>query len=317
MAQSNHEPLPQFGVYDAIKAGFELTTKHWWLLILPTLIDTVLWIGPRLRIGPTLRAYYDGLLEQFPAGAAPMPPETLDVFYQILDGSNLVVTLSAPLFGVPILMGGSALEQTPIVASEHILPTVGVIAQYGLLFTVIGVLLSAAYFSSLAFVLDDERSVGSFIASLPMTGLRMLVLSLLVFLILFMIMLPLVFVATMAGLINIGLASIVIIGGSVFIMWGVIFTSFGPHAMLLETVSPFKAVVRSIKFLRRKLGMALPLLLIVFVTNSFLSSLWLLADNGGWLTFVSIVGHAFVATSLVAATFIFYKEHALTPAEAV
>ncbi len=316
MAQSNQQSLPQFSVFDAIRSGFELTTKHWWLLIIPTIVDTLLWIGPRLRIGQTLRAYYSNLLAQVPADAVAMPPETIEFFYEILDGANLLVTMSIPLFGIPILMGGSAVDKAPVVPSEILLPSMATIAQYGFAFTLVGVVLSAIYFGSLAHVVSGQRPFLAFLASIPMTTLRMLILALFVFIILFLITLPLVFVATFAGLVNITLASVVLIGGSVFIMWGVIFTSFGPHAMLLESVSPPKAIVRSVRFLRHRLGMALPLLLIVFISNSFLNSLWLLADNGTWLTFVSIVGHAFVATSLVAATFIFYKEHAEPSAEA-
>jgi len=36
--------------------------------------------------------------------------------------------------------------------------------------------------------------------------------------------------------------------------------------------------------------------------------LLLLAEDGGWFTAVSILGHGFVSTSLVVATFNFYRD---------
>ena len=37
------------GVWSALAAGFDLTAKHPWLLLLPILVDIFIWLGPRLR----------------------------------------------------------------------------------------------------------------------------------------------------------------------------------------------------------------------------------------------------------------------------
>ena len=44
--KENSVPLP--GVWRTIAAGFDLTSKHLWLLVLPVVLDTFLWLGPRL-----------------------------------------------------------------------------------------------------------------------------------------------------------------------------------------------------------------------------------------------------------------------------
>ena len=313
MAESNQQTHKPSGVFNAIREGFELTTRNWWILVLPVLFDCFLWLGPRLRIAQPIRALYDQLLTQVPAEQAGLEPEAISLFYELLERANLFVTLSVPVFGVPALMNGAAIDQTPVVVRDVAMTSLGTIFQYSLGMLVVGLLMSGLYYAMAAAVVNQERGV-SIVRGLPEQIIRMPLLGLTVYLILICVMVPLIFVSTIAALFSIALAYIVLIGGSVFVMWAVIFASFSAQAMYLDGKSPLRAVRQSMRFIRRNLGRALPLLLIIVVANSTLDSLWLAADNGTWFTLVSIAGHAFVATSLVLATFIFYRDNAATPA---
>ena len=62
---------------------------------------------------------------------------------------------------------------------------------------------------------------------------------------------------------------------------------------------------------RRYLVPALTLFLLTFGLRTVLTWIWLGVDQGNWLTLISIAGHAFVSTGLVAATFIFYRDRVL------
>jgi hypothetical protein len=50
------------------------------------------------------------------------------------------------------------------------------------------------------------------------------------------------------------------------------------------------------------------LLITVLIINSGMNFLWHLADDGSWLTLVSIAGHAFITTALAVAIFVFYRD---------
>ena len=316
MAQDNPQTAPTFGVLQALKAGFDLTTKHWWLLLLPILLDSFLWVGVRLRIAQPIRDFYTSVLAQVPANTSILPPDGLEQFYSILDQTNLFTMLSVPVLGIPILMGGGSLEKVPLIPNEVMLAPIGRIIQTGFFLLIFGLLLSGFYYALIAQALAEDRSWNTFFFKLPKHIGRMIILGFLVYLLLLLIIFPLIFGASIVGLINLSIASLFIIGGSVFVMWAIIFSSFSAQAMLLEHLSPLAALKRSFQFVKANLNRTLPLLLVVLFANSLLNSLWLLADNGTWLTFISIVGHAFIATSFIAATFIFFKEHALTPVRA-
>jgi hypothetical protein len=52
----------------------------------------------------------------------------------------------------------------------------------------------------------------------------------------------------------------------------------------------------------------LGLLVVILIIRNVLGSLLVLADDGTWITAVGILGHAFVMTSLMTATFIFFRD---------
>jgi hypothetical protein len=53
---------------------------------------------------------------------------------------------------------------------------------------------------------------------------------------------------------------------------------------------------------------AVTLMLVILLIGRSVDWLLLLADDGSWLTWFGIWGHAFVSTALLAATFIFYRD---------
>ena len=104
--QENSAPLP--GVWQTIAAGFDLTSKHLWLAILPIILDCFLWLGPRLSGRP--------IIERL-AAMMPADPAVGDLSAQLLalaPRTNLFTSLSIPLVGLPALMVGATPEKTPL-----------------------------------------------------------------------------------------------------------------------------------------------------------------------------------------------------------
>ena len=96
------------GVLATIAAGFDLTARHLWLLLLPVILDTFYWLGPRLR--------FQTLIEQLLA-MLPEEAELLDLasqLGQVAPQTNLITTLTVQLVGVPALMAGFSPEKTPM-----------------------------------------------------------------------------------------------------------------------------------------------------------------------------------------------------------
>ena len=87
-----------------------------------------------------------------------------------------------------------------------------------------------------------------------------------------------------------------------------IYLAFSLHGIFLNERPTGRALVESVRLVRRHLSSTIALFLWVFLLRALLRMLWMLADNGSWFTFISILGHSFISTALVAATFIFYRD---------
>lgn len=307
MMRNNEELAPPPGVWRTIAAGFDLTTKHLWLLILPVLLDTFLWLGPRLSSRP--------LIEQV-VGMLPQDESLVDVTAQLLElapRTNLFTSLSVPFIGIPVFMVGATPENTPL--PTQIVELANPLGWLGLflLFSVLGVLLTAVYFNLIAQTIrfQDEQptlDITKFVGRVAGTWLNLLALGLMIAITAFIIYIPLLIVAFVAALISQLLATMVLLIGPVLILWVLIFTYFVPHDLALSGHKLHSAVITSIQLVRLYFSPMLGLLVVILVVRNFLGSLLVLADDGSWITAVGIVGHAFVMTSLMTATFIFFRD---------
>ena len=55
MVQKQGQTTALPGVFSTLSAGFELTTRYLWLMLLPAALDFFLWIGPRLSFRTLLQ----------------------------------------------------------------------------------------------------------------------------------------------------------------------------------------------------------------------------------------------------------------------
>jgi hypothetical protein len=303
--KENTTPLP--GVWQTIAAGFDFTTKHLWLILLPVLLDSFLWLGPRL----SMRLLLEQLVAMLPAD--PNMAQFYEQLQTIAPHTNLFSSLSLPMVGVPALMVGMAPPVTPLpVTVIELAGFGGWLALYGLL-TLVGVGLTAVYFTLIAQALrqlpdQPGPTVGLVARQAAWLMGQLLILGVALLIVGFLIYVPLLPISLLAGLLSAGLAVFVLLAGPVFMLWLVVYLFFAPHGMALNGRSLFHATLDSMQLVRANFSSLVGLLLVILVVRNGLATLLLLADSGSWLTFASLIGHAFVMTSLVAATFIFYRD---------
>lgn len=295
-------PTPS-GLLKTIADGFDLTTKHLWLLLLPVLLDSLYWLGPRLSVLTLVRQSF--LFAMPNPATVGMQADLLDVFAHI----NIFSFLTVPLVGVPALMMGTTPETTPLPTVTWEIENIGVWLLVFLGLTVAGLLLTAVYYNLVAQVSRPEKLPAStLIRQIGINWLQLLglmVVLLIAFCLVFTPLFPLSFVLM---LLNPALGSITFSLGMVFLMWLAVYLWFVPHGVVINGRSFLQSFTESIRLVQRNMLPALWLIITVFLTSRFLSLLLRLADNGSWLTLVSIIGHAFINTSLLTATFLFYQE---------
>ena len=98
-----------------MSAGFELTTRYPWLLIIPVLLDVFLWLGPRLSFGPLVQQ----LVTQLPIDATLTLMDPRPMLDLISTRTNMFTYLSVILLGVPAPNDGSYTGKYAVDADCH------------------------------------------------------------------------------------------------------------------------------------------------------------------------------------------------------
>ena len=293
------------GLPETIVAGFDVTTKHLWLLIIPVILDTFLWLGPRLSLRP--------LIEQF---ITYLPTEeAYAAFNEMLPilatRTNLFTSLSIPFIGVPVMLAGMTPENTPLTTTVVEMADPGLVLAYWLGLSFVGVLLTAVFLTLIAQTIQAEdqltnRQLGHRTWQVWWRLLAGLMAYLMILLIIYIL---LVIIATAAALISPVLSLFVLLIGPFMGAWILISCYYTPHGLALYGRPLIRAIQGSLALMKKSTLPAVGLILVIILTNTFLDPLLQsLADGGSWLTFVSILGHAFINTSLITATFIFYRD---------
>jgi hypothetical protein len=295
------------GVIETLTAGFELITRHVWIILIPFIVDLLYWNGPRVVIE---RLFVENM------GPLMAEPSTQEIATQLIDMAskvNVMTTLSLPLIGVPALMVGDMPEHTPLptLAYEPNSMLLVILIMIGL--SLLGLFISALYLNLIGFALnDDDRrptSLAGFLGNVLRSTGRLFGLAIVFTVILIMVWLPLLPVAFLAGLVAYELAVYVMLAGLILV---VIYVSLSVPGIVLNSRSLFQSLIESVRLVRGNvLQTTLLLLTIVLIsngTNLLWSMLWQAVDDSSWLTLVSIIGHAFISTALAAAIFVFYRD---------
>jgi len=295
------------GIMAALSGGFEFTTSHIWLIVLPIVLDVLYWLGPRLKVDVLLARTIEAM--ETDIGQIALIEQSLSLAPQV----NLLSTLSLPLLGVPTLMGGSIPELTPLATGTVQVDSVSTWLMLYLGLSAGGLLLATVYLGSLGWALQDNEGRGrATSAGLIWRVIRQTVRlfgAILVFLLLLItVFLPLMPIAIVLGLAGGGgLAALVLLLGVLLVVF---YMSMVLPGLMFAELPVVEAVMASLRLVHRYRLQTALLLLVIVLVDTGLDLLWQLADSGTWLTLASIAGHAFVNTGFVAALFLFYRDRA-------
>jgi hypothetical protein len=146
---------------------------------------------------------------------------------------------------------------------------------------------------------------GKTVIQLMQTFLRLIGLALIFVISIIGVWIPLVPLALLAGLLGVNVFYLVMMVGLVIVAT---YLSLSVPAIVFANKTLLKAVRESISIAHRNLVPLLGLLLIVVIVTSGTKLLWHMADNGSWLTLISLGGNAFISTALFMAVFVFYRD---------
>jgi hypothetical protein len=300
----------------SLRAGFDAVSSHVGLILLPAILDILLWLGPRLSVNGLLNPIITLIFDQ--ARLSATSSADLGQYTQVqtalsegVQHFNLISLLGKlQLFpiGVSSLLAQTMPVETPL-GSQQVVEVSSVPAVMGLAFllVVVGWIVGGLYFQWVSGTALGEARREARISSLRAI-LQTLALSVIWVIGLMMFSIPVMFMLAILLRLNAALA-----GGALFLMlllsfWLIVPLFFTPHGIFVRRQNAFYSIFTSMRMARFTLPTSGLFVVCVLLLSNGLNYLWSVPPDDSWMKLVGIGGHAFITTALLAASFVYYRD---------
>jgi hypothetical protein len=294
---------------NALISGFNVVAGKAYLLLLPIALDLLLWFGPHFRLKTLLEPAFNEIYGMPAAGVN--DAAMLATMRQLADFSlshfNLLSLLSAVPVGVPSLMAGILPIATPLGQPLAIeIPSLGQAFSGWLLFALLGLVIGSIYFGAVSRATASPPEHFSIPRVVWQTG-QVLFLTLILLFLLFLMSIPIFVVTFLLALISPAIAQFSLLFSSFLLLWILIPLVFSPHGIFAAGQNAFRSMMISLRLVRALFPGVGLFLLSAIVLAQGMGVLWRLAPETSWLMVAGLFGNAFIGTSLLAASFIYYR----------
>lgn len=303
---------PPPGVIGSLKAGFDAIASNIAVILMPLFLDLLLWLGPRLRVDQLFKSFFLELTRYFAFSGLPSSnlkayQESTALFLEQLQQYNLLAVLRTFPIGVFSLMSGTLPSQTPFGSPFSFQITSPIIfLGWVALLTLVGWIIGGFFFRWVSLTVIDpsqskERRFGHSIVQTMLLSVLYITLAM-------MLGTPAIFVFALIVAASPVMAQVILLVLGVLSMWLLVPIFFTPHGIFLHRQNAFSSIYTSVRMARFTLPTSSLFVLSVFLIAYGLNYLWNIPSSGSWMALVGIAGHAFVTTSLLAASFIYYRD---------
>lgn len=303
---------PPPGVVVSLKAGFDAIASNITVILLPLALDVLLWLGPRLRVDRLFQPIFNEMSRYarysgIPAADLKTLQENSVLLLEQLQQYNLLSVLRTFPIGVFSLMSGAIPIQTPIGTPTDIyINSVFTLLGWTILLTLVGWVVGGLFFRWVSLIVTDTSHLGE--KRFGQAVLQTAFLSLIFFVAVIILGTPLLLLFTLMTAISPLLAQGMLLIVGLLSMWMIVPMFFTPHGIFLRQQNVFKSLVSSLKMARFTLPTSSLFVLSVFLIAFGLNFVWSIPSSESWMALIGITGHAFITTSLLAASFIYYRD---------
>jgi hypothetical protein len=312
------------GIIDSLSAGYRFLGRRVELLLVPILLDLLLYFGPRLSVAPIYRQiagfYREAAgMQGVPADMVTLSRQVSDMLTTLGESSNLLDGLvNSSLLHVPSLLaavGGPASAWTLTIGQP--LAAAALFGSIGLL----GLLVGVVYMNLLAAHLPigggpKPMAVREFVAAAARHWLMLVIYVLLIAAGVVAVSVPTVLVTALFALVSPGLSTI--FGVLLVAAFSVLFfyLYFVTAAIVLDNLPVHLAIARSFVLVRNNFWATLGFVLIynVIALGFMLITRRLLAATPAGAV-AAIVLNAYIGSGLAMALLVFYRTRLLKHAE--
>ncbi len=294
----------------SIAAGFNTVANHIYLILFPVALDLLLWLGPHVRI----KALFEPFVAQFPslladvnvADKANLIKSWVELWKAFLEHFNMLSLLRVFPVGITSLFSSTGPIATPFGTppAYEIKSAVGLFGAW-LILTAIGIAGGSLFFSEIARWSEEEPVPFSFQRMIwQLVQIFLLAVALVVILMIFSI--PTSMMLTVLMMFSPGLAQISLFFLILLLLWLLVPLVFAPHGVFIYKQNVLTSMRTSMQLVRYFLPGTGIFLLVALLLGSGMDILWRVPDETSWMTLVGVLGHAFVSTGLLSASFIYY-----------
>lgn len=300
-------PRPQ--LIRSLRKGFDAVAANIGLLLLPVMMDIFLWLGPHYGIRPIAAAmqanitHMAGQTGQF----ADLVKANQEIWGVIGEKFNLAIMLRTYPVGVPSLMAGRSPAESPLGAPLlYQVQSAGEGILWLLAFSLIGTVLGSLYFSAIARIVT--KSPGGERPRPSWATFQVIILSLTLLAALLVVNIPAFILLSLLSLMSPGITQIAVLVYTLFLIWILVPLVFSPHGIFVYRQNAISSILTSMRLVRFVLPAVSFFIMAAVLLSQGLDLLWESPAVTSWMNLVAIAGHAFITTSLVAASFIFYQD---------
>lgn len=309
--QTKNPPVSPPGLVNSVISGFNLVANHIYIILLPIALDLYLWFGPHLRIKALMEPALVEMMQQFAAFSQAQLQTTTqaiqELYSQLLQQFNLFSLIRSYPVGVFSLFSTTAPMENPLGSPlMWEVPTMGSAFLYWLGLSLLGLLLGTFFFREIARYSGLDM-VEHHLRSAAWHYLQTILLTLVLLVMAFFIAVPLLLLFSFLTMVSPFIAQIALFVIVVFLLWLVVPMVFAPHGIYFNQQNAMASLLTSVRMVRFHLPGTSLFLMAIFLMGEGLNIIWRIAPDTSWMALVGVLGHAFVSTALLAASFIYYR----------
>jgi hypothetical protein len=234
-------------------AGFNTVAGNIALILMPVLLDLLLWLGPKIKITRIMGDYFQNMSQMLAQiGNTDLQTQSktfLDTYSTMINQFNLGIALRTFPVGIPSLISRELTVSSPLKALSYEVPSEGTAVLIIAVLTVVGFFLGSLYLNAISRLTNSPAEKFEFKKVLSQFG-QSLVLFLILAIVLLIIFLPGITLLSLFLMISPTLGQFLIIMSLVVLLWLVVPLVFAPHGIFVLNQKPFQSILLSIRMVR-------------------------------------------------------------------
>ncbi len=322
------------GVIDSLGQGFHIVLKRWWILLIPVLLDSFLWLGPQASVAQIVREGMQSLEQESLPFTGEEEWQTFSALViEAAENYNLFYLLRAGDLGMPSLfawsrtrVGSSPIYEAlwmyfvqaigrpdllPVVVDAHSaiwqVRSVWLWGGVSIVLSLGGLAIGSLYLTLMADELYAGERRGIWGRALRLGG-RFLLFWFLRAVVAVVAGVPIVTVIGLMNLLSPALAMLAIIIVFMTMVWLSFLGVFMVAAMAVNDAPLWEAIWNSVNVVIRNVGSTAWLFVLINLIGGGMAILWQRFSMDTGLAAIAIMGNACIGSGLVVASLAFYSD---------